>query len=76
MTNHDDVDNYGNEDKNDDNNAASGSGSDDLIFDLIGTPQSHLGLDEEDWATTTTALRPQLHIIQVEPKTTISGLCL
>ena len=62
-TNHNDGDgdgdNDGNEDKNDSNNAASGSGSNGLIFDLIATPRSCLGLVDEDWTTTTMALRPR-----------------
>ena len=63
MTNHDDVDddgdNDGNEDGNEDNKASSRSGSDGPIFDPITTPQSCLGLAEEYWVITTTALRPR-----------------
>ena len=45
-----------NEDGNDNDNAAARSGSDGPIFDPITTPQSRLGLAEEDWATTTIVL--------------------
>ena len=38
MTNHNDRDDDRNEDENYDDNAASGSGSDGLIFDPIATP--------------------------------------
>ena len=62
MTNHNDGDNDGNEDKSDDGNAASGSGSDGWIFDPIATPRSCLDLVEEDWATITTGLRPRRHM--------------
>ena len=66
MTNHEDRDDGGynnrNEDKNNDDNTASGSGSDVLIFDPIATPWSCLGLTEEGWVTTTRKLVPRLHM--------------
>ena len=55
----DDGDNYGNEDRNDDDNAAAGSGSDGMIFDPKTTPWSRLVLTEEDWATAVMALQPR-----------------
>ena len=63
MTNHDDGDKNGdnkvNEDRNNDDNASSGSGSYGPIFDTITTPWSRLSLVEEDWETTTTGMRLQ-----------------
>ena len=44
MTNHDGGDNNGNEDINDDDNAASGLGYDGPIFDPITMPWSRLGI--------------------------------
>ena len=57
MTNHNDRDDDRNEDENYDDNAASGSGSDGLIFDPIATPWSCLGLAEEDRAITEMAMQ-------------------
>ena len=53
-----DGDNDGNEYKNNNVNAASGSGSNGKIFDPIVTPRSYLGLTEEDRGMTMTALQP------------------
>ena len=58
ITNHNNGYDNGDNNGNDDNNAASRSGS-GPIFYLIATPGSRLGLAEEYWATTMTALRPQ-----------------
>ena len=59
MTNHDDRDENGDNKKNengdDDDNAASGLGSDGPIFNQIMTPCSCLDLAEEDRAIMTTA---------------------
>ena len=51
-----------NKDGNNDENAASGSGSDDPIFDPIAMSWYHLGITEEDQATIATALRPRHHM--------------
>ena len=60
MKNHEDGYDNGhnnrNEDEHDNNNLASGSGSDGQSFDLIATTWSRLGLVEEDQGTMTTAL--------------------
>ena len=65
MTNHDNGDDNGyhskNEDGNDYDNAASGSGSNDPNFDTIATPWSRLGLAEENWVTKTFVLRLKSH---------------
>ena len=62
MTKYDDGDdgrdNDRNEDRNENDNSISGSGSNGLIFDPITMHCSCLGLEEEDWVTKTTALRP------------------
>ena len=57
MTKYDDRDNYGNKDGNNDDNSTVGSGSDGLIFDPITIPWSHIGLSDEDWATTAIVLQ-------------------
>ena len=87
MTNHDDgdddEDDDGNEDENDDDNVTSGSGSDGPIFDPIVTPWSHLGLTEEDRATTMTVVRSRRHMyLRIEiylpykyPINTIVNMC-
>ena len=66
MTNHDDGndsgDNDRNKDKNDDSNVASGPGSDGPVFNPIATPRSRLGIAEDYWATTTTALQKRRHM--------------
>ena len=49
-------------DESDDDNAASGSGSNGPIFNPIVTPQSRLGLTEEGWLTTITALGTRRHM--------------
>ena len=50
MTNYndwdDDGENNGNEDRNDDNNATSGSGYNGLVFDPIGSCGGELGYDD------------------------------
>ena len=48
-----------NEDGNNDDNSTIGSGSDGPVLDLITTPRPRLGLAEQDWATTATALQPR-----------------
>ena len=48
MTNYDHKDDDGNEDVSDDDNAASGSGSNGSIFDLITTPWSRGGGSGDD----------------------------
>ena len=53
MSNYNGVDDDGNEDRNDDNNAAYRSGSDGLIFDMTPTPQSHGGGPVKDGYVTT-----------------------
>ena len=66
MTNHDDEDdnrdNDRNKEKNSNDNVASRSGYDGLIFDPITTPWSQLGFTVEDWATKMTELQPQHHM--------------
>ena len=48
MTNYDDGDTHRNEDRNDDGNVASGSGSDGPIIYPITTPRSHRGGSGDD----------------------------
>ena len=66
MKNHDNGADYGynnvKEDRNYDNNTASRSGYNGLLFNLIVTPRPHLGLAEGDRAPTTTALQLWRHI--------------
>ena len=66
MTNHDvgddDRDNGKNEDGNNGDNAASGSGSDGPIFDPIVINWSCLGIAEDDRDMTTMVLRPRNHM--------------
>ena len=66
ITNHnnvyDDGDNDRNKDGNDDANSVSRSESDGLVFDLITTPCSYIGLADEYWATTATELRCRRHM--------------
>ena len=66
MTNHVDRYYYGdndrNEDGNDDDNAASRSGSDGPIFNPISAPRSRLGLAEKYEATTTMVLWLRRHM--------------
>ena len=48
MTNYDDGDKDGNKDRNDDGIAASISGSNGLIFNLITMPQSRVGVSGDN----------------------------
>ena len=70
MTNHyygyynrdDDRDNDGNKDGNNHSNDDPGSGSGGPIFNPIATPQSWLGLADEDQAMMTKMLRLWFHL--------------
>ena len=57
-----DRDNDGKEDENNNGNAASRSGSNGPIFDLIALPRSYLGCADYYWTATKMSLRPQCHI--------------